>query len=129
MSEHELTSLVFELFRDMDSMIQFWIQATFAVVVAVFVAGDRLSGWMRRVVAALYLTASVIAALRWNLLAYRTSVYRDRLLEAGYPDIATIPRLVLLITALIGVMFLVAVISTIAFLLRPGTGRARARAE
>jgi hypothetical protein len=53
MSEHELSGLVVQLFRDMDGMIQFWIQATFAVVVAVFIAGNRLSRWMRGLVVGL----------------------------------------------------------------------------
>jgi hypothetical protein len=129
MSEYELTSLVFELFRDMDSMIEFWIQATFAVVVAVFVAGNRLSQWMRRVIATLYLLASVIAALRWSVLGYRTSLYRERLLESGYRDIATSPIAISVVTALIALMFLIAVSSTIRLLQRPGLGRAEARAE
>ena len=37
MSEYELSSLIFELFRDMDSMVEFWITATLAIVAA---AGD-----------------------------------------------------------------------------------------
>jgi hypothetical protein len=124
MTEYELTSVVFDLFRDMDSMIEFWIQATFAVVVAVFVAGNRLSRWMRRVIATLYLLASLIAALRWNVLGYRASLYRERLLEGGYRDIATSPAAIHVVTALIALMFLIAVISTMRLLLQPGSGRA-----
>lgn len=92
----------------MDSMIEFWV---------------------RRVMATLYLLASVIAALRWNVLGYRASLYRERLLESGYRDIANIPVAINIVAALIGLMFLIAVISTIRILLQPGLGRAEARAE
>lgn len=125
MSEYELTSLVFELFRDMDSMIQFWIQATFAVVVAVFVAGDRLSRWMRAVIAGLYLIASVQAGARWILLVGRATDVRQRMRADGFSDIPTSPALVTVITALITVMFVGGVVATVYFVARPRVGRSR----
>ncbi len=63
MSEYELSSLIFELFRDMDSMVEFWITATFAIVVAVFVGRRHLSTRMLGVLMAVYLVAS----LQWTL--------------------------------------------------------------
>ncbi len=124
LSEYELTSLVFELFRDMDSMIQFWIQATFAVVVAVFVAGDRLSRWMRGMIAGLYLVASVLAAIRWILLGYRAALIRARMAADGFPDIPTEPRLLVVIIILTIVMFVGGVVGTVYFVARPSIGRA-----
>ncbi len=124
MSEHELSSLVFELFRDMDSMIQFWIQATFAVVVAVFIAGDRLSRWMRGMIVALYLIASIQAALRWILIVSRADAYRTRMVAEGFADIPTHWGLVQLIAALIFVMFVGGVVGTVYFVARPSVGRA-----
>jgi hypothetical protein len=123
LSEYELTSLVFALFRDMDSMIQFWIQATFAVVVAVFVAGDRLSRWMRGTIAVLYLIASVQAALRWVLIVTRADAFRARMVADSFADIPTHGGLVLLISALISVMFVGGVLGTVYFVARPRAGR------
>ena len=126
MSEHELTTLVFDIFRDMDGQIQFWLEATFAVVVAVFFAGDRLSTPIRRVIAGLYLLASTIAAMRWALFLRRTLKYRERLREGGYPDIETDPALVGVISPLIMLMFIVGVVATLYFISRPASGRAEA---
>ncbi|MEL6200090.1 MAG: hypothetical protein AAFR09_07795, partial [Pseudomonadota bacterium] len=83
MSEYELTSLVYDLFRDMDAQIEFWMQATFAVVVAVYFAGHRLSLGLRRFIAVIYLAASVQAAMRWALLLYRTIDYRKEMEVLG----------------------------------------------
>ena len=129
MSEYELSSLVYELFRDMDSQIQFWMQATFAVVVAVFFAGERLPRGIRRVVAALYLVASVLAALRWLLVLRRVLSYRAQMVTAGYQDIPTDWWLVLPVTALIALMFLGGVTATMYFLGRPSAGRAQPQAD
>ena len=126
MSEHELTTLVYELFRDMDGQIEFWMQATFAVVVAAFFAGDRLSRGIRRAVAALYLIASLLAALRWTLFLRRTLSYRDEMIAAGYGDIPTDWWLVAPVTVLIQLMFVGGVIGTVYFLARPSAGRASA---
>ncbi len=128
MSEYELSSLVYELFRDMDSQIQFWMQATFAVVVAVFFAGERLPRGIRRVVAALYLVASVLAALRWILILRRTLSYRAQMVTTEYQDIPTDWWLVLPVTALIALMFLGGVIASMYFLGRPSAGRAQPQA-
>ena len=126
MSEHELTTLVYELFGEMDGQIEFWMQATFAVVVAVFFAGDRLSRGIRRVVAFLYLVASLLAALRWTLFLRRSLAYREEMIASGFSDIPTDTWLVAPVTVLIQVMFLGGVIGTIYFLARPSAGRAAA---
>ena len=126
MTEHELSTLVFELFRDMDGQIEFWMQATFAVVVAVFFAGDRLSPGIRRVVASLYLIASILAAFRWLLVLRRVLSYRAQMAASGYGDIPTDWWLVLPVTILIILMFLGGVIGTMYFVARTSAGRADA---
>lgn len=124
MSEYELTVLVSELRRDMDSMIEFWMQATFAVVVAVFVAGDRLSRWIRGMIVGLYLIASLQAAVRWVLFVRRTDDYRERMAAQGFADMPTDWALVFIITALLFLMFAGGVLGTIYFVMRPSIGRA-----
>lgn len=124
MTEYELTTLVYDLFQEMDVQIQFWMQATFAVVVAVFFAGERLSRGIRRVVASLYLVASLMAALRWALTLRRVLAYRAEMEASGFSDIPTDPWIVGPVTVLIIGMFIGGVVSTLYFLARPSAGRA-----
>ena len=122
MSEFELTSLALDLFRDMDTQIQFWMQASFAVIVAVFFVGDRFPAVIRRLIASLYLIASILAALRWTLTLRRNLAYRDRLMAEGYADIPTDLRLLIPINLLIMLIFLGGVLGTIYFLRKPSVG-------
>ncbi len=122
MSEFELTSLALDLFRDMDTQIQFWMQASFAVIVAVFFVGDRFPAEIRRLIASLYLIASMLAALRWTLTLRRNLAYRDRLMAEGYADIPTDLRLLIPINLLIMLIFLGGVLATIYFLRKPSVG-------
>ena len=124
MSEYELTSLALDLFRDMDSQIRFWLEATFAVLVAAFLAGDRLSGGIRWLIVFLYGVASTLAGLRYVLTLRRNLSFRDRLLAEGYGDIPTDWWLVAPVTFLILIMFLGGVLGTIYFVSNPRTGRA-----
>ena len=118
MSEYELTSLVYDLFRDMDAQIEFWMQATFAVVVAVYFAGHRLSIGLRRFIAVIYVAASVQAALRWSLLLYRSINYRKEMEALGFSDIPTSWWLVTGVSGLIILTFLGGVVGTVYFLTR-----------
>ena len=118
MSEYELTSLVYDLFRDMDAQIEFWMQATFAVVVAVYFAGHRLSLGFRRFIAVIYLAASIQAALRWALLLSRSITYRKQMEAQGFTDIPTTWWLVSGVSVLIIVIFVGGVIGTVYFLAR-----------
>ena len=121
MSEYELTSLVYDLFRDMDAQIEFWMQATFAVVVAVYFAGHRLSLGFRRFIAVIYVAASLQSALRWVLFLRRVMAHRDQMSALGYSDIPTTWWMVGGVTILIVVIFVGGVIGTVYFLARKDT--------
>lgn len=118
MSEYELTSLIYELFRDMDSQIEFWLQATFAVVVAVYFAGHRLSVGLRRFIAVMYVAASLQAGLRWVLFLRRSIEHRNALELMGASDIPTTWSLVVAVTALLAIIFVGGVGGTVYFLAR-----------
>lgn len=66
MSEYELHVLITDHLRDMHGMIEFWVSATFAVIVARFVAGDRLSRRVLWVMAALYAMATLLSFTRFT---------------------------------------------------------------
>jgi hypothetical protein len=122
LSEFELTSLALDLFRDMDTQIQFWLQATFAVIVVVFFVGDRVPAGTRNLIASLYLTASLLAAFRWTLTLRRNLAYRDRLIAEGYADFPTDLWLLVPVNLLITLMFVGGVLGTIYFLRKPSAG-------
>jgi hypothetical protein len=65
-TEVDLLPLFFDVNQDIDTQFQFWISITFAVLVASFVADERLSRVERRVIMALYLIAATIVLMRYN---------------------------------------------------------------
>lgn len=64
--EVQLLDLYLEVTQDIDTQFQVWISITFAVLVASFVAGTRLSRGARVAIAALYVCAAVILYLRYT---------------------------------------------------------------
>jgi hypothetical protein len=48
-----------------DLQFQFWLTITFSVIVAGFVAGERLNKGLRLLIAVLYLLATVHLGVRW----------------------------------------------------------------
>jgi hypothetical protein len=74
-TEADLWPLFFDVNQDIDTQFQFWISITFAVLVASFVADERLSKVERRVIAGLYLIAASIVLLRYgSALAHQAQV-------------------------------------------------------
>ena len=89
MTEYELHSLIAEFVRDMDSMVEFWLSGTFAVIIARFVAGDALSRrtlWLMTVLSAC--DGSLIRSLG-------TSCFHVRLLcvASGLQGLRGLPRI------------------------------------
>jgi hypothetical protein len=69
LSNAEFLTLAFTTFAAMGSEFQYWLSATFAVIVATFIAGDRLTRAMRIWVGVLYVCVSLVFAGRyWFLL-------------------------------------------------------------
>jgi len=63
--EVQLLNLLMEVNQDIDTQFQVWISITFAVLVASFVAGHRLSFAARLGIAAAYVAASIILYQRY----------------------------------------------------------------
>jgi len=93
-SPAELAELALLAGASMDTQFQYWISVTFAVVVASFVAGERLSRPMRLLAAVLYLLASVLLISRFLQFAQTTRMYEIALADAGSPT-ASAGRLIL----------------------------------
>jgi hypothetical protein len=64
--EAQLLDLYLEVIQDIDTQFQVWISITFAVLVASFVAGQRLSRSARVSIAVLYVFAAIVLYLRYT---------------------------------------------------------------
>lgn len=101
MSEADLLEIFLEVNQDIDTQFQFWISITFAVLVASFVADERLSRFERAVVTVLYLCAATILLQRY-MSALSHLQYVLRLFDANdftrpaVPEVAGALRLILL---------------------------------
>ncbi len=89
MSEYELHSLINDLFRDGDHIVDFWLSGTFAVIVARFIAGHRLSRRVVSIMTLLYLMSVAYTLSRFVLVATRSFEYRARLVSMGFEEFYT----------------------------------------
>ena len=64
MTEMELLELLKAANEEVDANFQFWLSASFAVLMAFFFAGDRISGYIRWVVVLLYVTSTTLFVYR-----------------------------------------------------------------
>ncbi len=76
MTEFEIRQLIFDIEAVIADQFQFWMAATFAVVVVSYTAGARPKVWTRICVAALHFAAVTTFFLRywrrpWRCLAIR----------------------------------------------------------
>ena len=98
-SPFELTELFFSRESVIDTQFQYWITFTFAVIVASFVAGNRLNRRLRVVVASLYAIATIVVVSRWyyvgqDLVAFIAQL-REHGVAIGIPWITIASRVVL----------------------------------
>jgi hypothetical protein len=98
-SPAELEELFFIRESAIDAQFQFWITITFAVIVANFVAGKRLSKRSRSVIALLYGLAVVVLVSRWYYVALDAIQFRQQLQDLGvalnFPIVTLYSRVVL----------------------------------
>jgi len=74
-TEVQLLQLFLEVNQDIDTQFQFWISVTFAVLVASFVADERLSRAERIAITALYFAAAAIVLFRYGTaISYQDDV-------------------------------------------------------
>ena len=72
-AEVQLLELFLQVNADIDTQFQVWISITFAVLIASFVAGERLRRGARVALAALYLAAAWVLFIRY----LRAGTYLD----------------------------------------------------
>jgi hypothetical protein len=114
MSEFELTNLIYLSSERSANILQFWLTASFAVVMASYFGGDKLNGLMFKLVATLYVLASVTFVCSAISGSVQFTEYMKRMAEQGYETdqfnniygwIAGIGMLSLFVIGTIGVLF------------------------
>ena len=87
MTEYELNELLVLIGENINAQFQFWMAATFAVVIVSYSAGHRLAYWARLVVAALYTATVVMIYFRYLVSVEQATPIFERVLELN-PDIS-----------------------------------------
>jgi hypothetical protein len=79
----EITELYFVAGASMDAQFEYWVSVTFAVVVAGFAAGDRLTKKLSYLAAVLYALATFVLITRFINSAQTAVLFGDIVTEAG----------------------------------------------
>ncbi|MEE8094368.1 MAG: hypothetical protein V3T47_09030 [Gammaproteobacteria bacterium] len=79
----ELTELYFAAATLMDTQFQYWISVTFAVVIAGFFAGNRLTKNLSYLAAILYGLATFVLIARFTAAAGTVAMFGNAIVEAG----------------------------------------------
>ena len=83
MTEYEVISLIRESVAAINQDFEFFLTATFAVIVTSYAVGDRLGTFPRILLATLYLVASVLFYLRYEAISGQAGYYFQLLTEMG----------------------------------------------
>ncbi len=67
-----------------DSILQIWLTVTFAVLVATYIAAERISHYLYLLITFLYGIASLVMTIRFISTAFQIYYYRDLLVAKGY---------------------------------------------
>ena len=110
----ELTELYFAATTSMDAQFQFWLSVTFAVVIAGFFAGDRLTKKLSYLAAILYGLAAFVLIARFVDAARFGGMLRDSILEAG----VEIPTVNLIVVVARFSLLILGTLAALYFLLR-----------
>ena len=124
----ELTELYFLARADADTQFQFWIWITFAVIVATFAAGEKLSRRLRYLAAALYLLATKALVILFAMSAIGSARIAATITEADANPLGSFPSSLLLVV--VGARWLLFIAGTAAalfFLLRHAESESQGR--
>lgn len=100
----------------MDAQFQYWLSVTFAVVVAAFVAGDRLNKPLRYLAALLYLLAAFVLISQFRNEGMTAYIFGQAMSEGG---LDTLPVTGYPVIVARFVLFALGTLAALYFLLRP----------
>jgi len=84
MSQDLIYQTLYSVLAVADSILQIWLTVTFAVLVAVYIAGDRISHYLYLLVTFLYGLATLVLSIRFVSAGFQIYYYRDLLVTKGY---------------------------------------------
>ena len=123
MTEADLIQALTSVQADIDAQFQFWISITFAVLIAAFIGGARLTVSLRLLVVFLYLSTTLVLYLRYlrgmDYFGYVAQLFAQN--GFGPPPL---PRRVVSISQARPLLFLIGTIASTAFVIFPRWGRA-----
>ncbi len=87
MSSAELVELSLLILDITDAQFQYWLAATFAVVVAAYTARDTISNRMGAVISVMYILVTFLFVLRYIQVSGNEAIYSMELIGRGVPPI------------------------------------------
>jgi len=85
MSQELIYQTLYTVLSLTDNILQIWLTLTFAVIVSIYVAGDRFDKPVYLLISSLYAFASAIQVTRFVSAAHQAFFYKNLLLQGGYP--------------------------------------------
>lgn len=83
MTEPELLTFLNEQSGDIDVNFQFWLSATFAVLLSFFFAGEKIIGMIKHTLIFLYITSTLLFTTRMGIAGASAERARQELVELG----------------------------------------------
>ena len=83
MTEPELIEMMYESLGYADRNFEFWISATFGVILAFHFSGERVTSLMYRLIMFLYCSATLLFVSRWSVAALQYAQFRQELIDIG----------------------------------------------
>jgi hypothetical protein len=84
MSQELILQSLYSALSLADSILQIWLTVTFAVIVASYLAGDRIGKFLYFLISGLYGLAVLVLHTRFVSAAYQIFYYRDLLIINGF---------------------------------------------
>ncbi len=86
MTEYELISLMRDTYTAVATEFEFFVGATFALIVTSYVAGDKLTRVARVVLALLYVSATILFVVRYQILVTQAQFFAAELrgMQSGF---------------------------------------------
>jgi hypothetical protein len=110
-STSELLELVLISEQFIDSQIEFWLQVTFATIVASFAGAKFLTRTTKAIVSVLYILATVVFVSRWGYEAIDILMYFDALrvrgLDLEAPWVTVVSRACLVLVGTLATLYFV----------------------
>jgi hypothetical protein len=84
LSQEALFNLCYSAISFADSLFELWLTVTFAAILAIYFASERITPFMRYLLMSLYGGTSFMLTARWVVAMYHILTYQRMLESAGF---------------------------------------------